>query len=125
MGLDQYATTRDAKGKDEELAYWRKHNRLQGWMQALWSIRTGEAEEEFNCAKLRLHRSDLEALKKTITSQTLPKTQGMFFGGDSYASQHGSDNERQTRQISFDLEFVKNAKRALEEGKRVYYHCWW
>ena len=47
MGLDQYATARkgEARTDDEgytyyedskELAYWRKHPSLQGWMEDLW-----------------------------------------------------------------------------------------
>jgi len=36
MGLDQFAYSVDAKGKREEIAYWRKHPNLQGWMEALW-----------------------------------------------------------------------------------------
>ena len=38
MGLDQYAyASTEIKSEDrEELSYWRKHNRLQGWMEALW-----------------------------------------------------------------------------------------
>ena len=39
MGLDQYAYKRDAD-EDEDgnitIAEWRKHNRLQGWMEDLW-----------------------------------------------------------------------------------------
>ena len=35
MGLDQYAY-RIKEGQGFEIAYWRKHNRLQGWMENLW-----------------------------------------------------------------------------------------
>ena len=38
MGLDQYARIRKP---GEEIMYWRKHNRLQGWMTDLWMKRTG------------------------------------------------------------------------------------
>ena len=45
MGLDMYAykTSKVVEDKKEitddnreELAYWRKHNRLHGWMEELW-----------------------------------------------------------------------------------------
>ena len=35
MGLDQFAYTTKGKEK-EEIAYWRKHNALHGWMENLW-----------------------------------------------------------------------------------------
>ena len=52
MGLDQYAYARQAgveRGEDgennEELAYWRKHNRLHGWMEDLYRDRGNPVEE--------------------------------------------------------------------------------
>ena len=33
MGLDQYAFSENKDGERTEIAYWRKHNRLQGWME--------------------------------------------------------------------------------------------
>ena len=42
MGLDMYAytSTKPRDGDDEsshrEIAYWRKHPNLHGWMQQLW-----------------------------------------------------------------------------------------
>ena len=40
MGLDQYAYARPPRKRngddDEQICEWRKHNRLQGWMQQLW-----------------------------------------------------------------------------------------
>ena len=38
MGLDQYgyAVPKEESEARNELAYWRKHNRLQGWMEHLW-----------------------------------------------------------------------------------------
>ena len=38
MGLDQYgyAVPKEESEARNELAYWRKHNRLQGWMEQLW-----------------------------------------------------------------------------------------
>ena len=35
MGLDQYASTVDANNTTTELATWRKHPNLQGWMEGL------------------------------------------------------------------------------------------
>ena len=53
MGLDQYAIARrgEAIVNDDgytyyedsmELAYWRKHPNLQGWMESLWHVKGNE-----------------------------------------------------------------------------------
>ena len=47
MGLDQYASIRLEQSADdgngtEELAYWRKHPSLQGFMEALYFAKGGE-----------------------------------------------------------------------------------
>ena len=58
MGLDQYASARKGEPTTDdegytyyedsmELAYWRKHPNLQGWMQDLYHEKGGE--DEFNC----------------------------------------------------------------------------
>ena len=55
MGLDQYAIARrgekltDAEGYEYyndniELAYWRKHPNLQGWMESLWHVKGNNGE---------------------------------------------------------------------------------
>ena len=49
MGLDQFAYK--VKGDERtELHYWRKHNRLQGFMEALYAKKNGNGE--FNCVDL-------------------------------------------------------------------------
>ena len=115
MGLDQYANSRTSNGEISELAYWRKHNRLQGWMETLWTIKTGLPAEELNCNELELTMEDLDQLKKSILHKTLPKTQGFFFGSDSY--------DRETDE--YDLHFVQNAQAAIKDGEAVFYSCWW
>lgn len=42
MGLDQYASIRKDGQEDQEIAYWRKHPNLQGWMEQLWREKGGE-----------------------------------------------------------------------------------
>jgi hypothetical protein len=116
MGLDQYAHRRDSNGESTELSYWRKHNALQGWMEKLWAIRTGKSENDLNCHELEITTQDLDHLWTSITNQTLPKTQGFFFGDDSSqdASKRGND-----------LEFVCKAREAIEAGDKVFYSCSW
>ena len=48
MGLDQYLQKRNT----ETIGTWRKHNRLQGWMENLYVSKGGM--DEFNCKDLTL-----------------------------------------------------------------------
>ena len=123
MGLDQYATARrgEAKTDDEgytyyedsmELAYWRKHPNLQGWMEDLYHEKGGE--EEFNCVDLELTLEDLDALEESLDEEALPETAGFFFGTDS------SDYYAEA-----DREFIVQARAAIKQGYTVVYSSWW
>ena len=139
MGLDQYATARrgeprkvpqtwtttDADGNEKEvveyynewddsieLAEWRKHPNLQGWMQELYYEKGGEGS--FNCVDLELTLGDLEALEESLDAEALPETVGFFFGenaDDHYAEQ--------------DREFIVKARAAIKQGYKVIYSSWW
>ena len=139
MGLDQYATARkgeprkvpqtwtttDADGNEEEvveyynewddtieLAEWRKHPNLQGWMENLWYEKGGEGE--FNCVELELTLNDLDALEATLDEGELPETAGFFFGGN--ADDHYAEADR---------EFIVQARAAIKQGYKVIYSSWW
>ena len=139
MGLDQYAvarkgeprkvpqtwTTTDADGNEEEvveyynewddtiqLAEWRKHPNLQGWMQELYYEKGGEGE--FNCVDLELTLEDLDALEATLDEDELPETVGFFFG--SNADDHYAEADR---------EFIVQARAAIKQGYKVIYSSWW
>ena len=123
MGLDQYATARkgepqqDAEGytyyEDAiELAYWRKHPNLQGWMSDLFYEKGGEGE--FNCQDVELTLEDLDALEESLDDEALPETAGFFFGTDS------SDHYAET-----DREFIREARAAIKQGYTVVYSSWW
>ena len=122
MGLDQYAMVRE---KFKEVMYWRKHNRLQGWMTQLWMERTGnEDTTQFNCVDLILRSEDIDKLERDIKNRKLPETGGFFFGDDSYG--YGDDDETYEKYyLPDDMAFIKSAKEALDEGKEVVYTCWW
>ena len=131
MGLDQYAFALDKAGEREELAYWRKHNRLHGWMEDLYQDKGNEVTEEgvgnsFNCVPVQLTTSDLEQLEAHIEHKSLPETNGFFFGDDSY----NYEDEDLNKSGGYyhkedDLRFIGLARQALQEGKRVYYDSWW
>ena len=114
MGLDQYAHKIVAHDTDnrEEIAYWRKHPNLQGWMEQLWREKGGEGE--FNCVDVELTLEDLEQLEASIEDAELPDTDGFFFGDNS------DDYYREQ-----DLEFIADASKAIEQGYKVVYTSWW
>ena len=122
--LDQYGKAVNTKvSEPRELAYWRKHPNLQGWMESLWKKKMHEANQElpesewdnsFNGIELELTADDLDALERAVKKRQLPKTSGFFFGNDS--DQH---------YYQHDLEFIKNARAELFMGLKVFYNSSW
>ena len=134
MGLDMYAYTATRAGqqnefyetaeyvdnefvnstvtKPMELAYWRKHPNLHGWMHQLWESRGNEGD--FNGDELELTAQDLDDLELAVTHGQLPTTGGFFFGNP--CDEHYREQ---------DLEFVKNARAELFMGLKVFYNSSW
>ena len=128
MGLDQYAYVAAKAGamneyyehdenapgatKPREIAYWRKHPNLQGWMRRLWESKGNSGD--FNGDELELTYEDLDELERAVTHGQLPGTTGFFFGdnSDEYYREH-------------DLEFIKNARAELFLGLKVFYNSSW
>jgi hypothetical protein len=100
--------------KPRELAYWRKHPNLHGWMEQLWQKKNPEDMSTFNGIELELTYDDLEILELDVIAGTLPGTTGFFFGND--ADDHYRDQ---------DLEFIKNARAELFMGLKVFYNSSW
>ena len=127
MGLDQSAFRRDKKAvageEGKELATWRKHPHLQGFMNDLFMDKTGghEPTDErlgnpgMNTPdELELTLTDIDALEEAVKTHTLPNAGGFFWGNDS------SDHY-----FKQDLEFCMKARKAIEDGDKVFYWCWW
>ena len=122
--LDQYGKAVNTKvSEPRELAYWRKHPNLQGWMESLWKKKMHEANKElpesewdssFNGIELELTAEDLDALERAVKKHQLPKTSGFFFGNDS--DQH---------YYQHDLEFINKARAELFMGLKVFYNSSW
>ena len=123
MGLDQYATARRGAAHTDdngytcyedsiELAYWRKHPNLQGWMEDLWREKGNDGE--FNCVDVELTLEDLDALEASLDDEALPETAGFFFGGN--ADDHYAEQDR---------EFIREARAAIKQGYTVVYSSWW
>jgi hypothetical protein len=126
MGLDQYAFAREViKSDDEEepvdidIAQWRKHNRLQGWMENLYRDKHPNSTKEFNCEEVELTTEDLDRLESDINNKALPETGGFFFGDDSYSWPEQKEIQE------YDLAFIKEARQYLQDGRKVYYSSWW
>lgn len=145
MGLDQYAyVAARANQRDDfyhsgewdsdlkeytnpkvesprEIAYWRKHPNLQGWMEQLWrkkgclnGDKNNSDDWSFNGIELELTWDDLDALEQDILNGQLPYTEGFFFGSPA--------DEYYRRQ---DLEFIKKARAELFVGLKVFYNSSW
>ena len=142
MGLDMYAYVASKKGqynefyenaefdgttndfesetvtKPYEIAYWRKHPNLHGWMEQLW-VSKGRPRQSvgwpiFNGIELELTWDDLDNLERAVRHGQLPDTEGFFFGKPS-------DNHYYEQ----DLEFVNNAKAEVFLGLKVFYNSSW
>lgn len=148
MGLDQYAYAAAKSGQQDEwyngatfdeatkdfinpgatkpveLAYWRKHPNLQGWMEQLWikkgypgiSSHENKWDSAFNCVELELSWEDIDQLEHDIEQGSVAEmnTTGFFFGNPS--------DEYYRKQ---DLEFCRNARAQLFLGLKVFYNSSW
>jgi hypothetical protein len=136
MGLDMYAYAGRSGQRDEfyekaqwneetkefdspvskpvELAYWRKHPSLHGWMEQLWQKRNPDDMSSFNGIELELTWQDVDDLEQAVRHGQLPFTEGFFFGKPA-------DNVYYEE----DLKFCVNAKAELFLGLKVFYYSSW
>ncbi len=146
MGLDMYAYVANKAGQQgeyydgaqfdkdtgnyvnptvtqpREIAYWRKHPNLHGWMEQLWVAKgrpgfdesSADRDPMFNGIEMELTAEDLDDLERAVTHGQLPSTTGFFFGNeaDDYYREH-------------DLAFIKNARAELFFGLKVFYNSSW
>lgn len=122
MGLDQYAYTRNENTKPSEAEpkfIWRKHAKLQEWMEQLFLEKTGQTSEKLNCGELELNSADIEDLEALVNDRALPESPGGFFFGHQFQDEAAEDNRSQ------DLGFCAWALSEFNKGNRVYYSCWW
>lgn len=113
QGIKQTQTEVHVVYKDEiELAYWRKHPNLQGWMENLWREKGGEGD--FNLVDVELTAADLDHLEASVVSGCYPVTTGFFFGSNS-----------DDRYKEGDLEFIRTAREHISQGYKIVYSSWW
>ena len=124
MGLDQYAYINAKAVKNENSTAhepeftWRKHARLQEFMEKLWHEKGNE--KEFNCVNLELTKGDLEELQKQVECNYYDHfcKGGLFWG-------HQFQEESMLQYLEQDRKFVADALQAVEKGNTVVYSCWW
>ena len=114
MGLDQYAYIRE----NTKEFYWRKHSKLQEFMENVWYQEQGN-NEEFNCRELILTKKILEKLLKCVETNTLPESEGGFFYGHQFQDEAAEESKEE------DIKFCKEALQAIKDGKQVIYSCWY
>lgn len=136
MGLDMYAYVGrpgqhqeywdqygDPEGRTvsepQEIAYWRKHPNLHGWMRKLWEKKGypgGNKVSSFNGIELELTWDDIDMLEKDIKNGSMANlgTTGLFFGdpSDEYYREK-------------DLQFCVDAKAECFIGRKVFYNSSW
>ena len=117
MGLDMYAFATREGQESIELAYWRKHNALHGWMEKLYRERGGT--EVFNLIPLPLSLDDLDRLEADVKARTLEPVPGFFFGSTEYREAEWLETKRQ------DLAFIAKAREYISEGYAVVYDSFW
>ena len=103
--------------RPRELAYWRKHPNLHGWMAELWMVREtgGEGDvDKFNGVELELTAEDLDDLELAVKKRQLPATSGFFFGDN--ADKHYYND---------DLKFIQEARAEMFLGLKVFYNSSW
>ena len=120
MGLDMYAYAAAEANQEytntTEIAYWRKHPNLHGWMEQLWRSKNTDPSVDpmFNGIELELTWEDLDMLERDVTLGLLPSTSGFFFGNPS------DEYYRET-----DLEFIRRARAEIFTGLKVFYNSSW
>lgn len=103
------------KQTEYELAYWRKHPNLHGYIVSTF------ADGEDNCKKIWLGEDHLKKIIATLEGkEELPHTEGFFFGT--------SDNTPEER--AEDLKIFKDAlawvqTKEADVWKEVYYQASW
>ena len=111
MGLDMSLYGKvGANGRSEELAYWRKHPNLHGYIVKTFANGVDE------CQIIPLSISDLRKIIDAVNKRELPHTTGFFFG-ESFGDEGPSDIQKIEGAIDWLQQRGANA--------RVYYQASW
>lgn len=127
MGLDQSGFLGGEKVIDDEGRHvvegsfdmgWRKHARLQEFMENLWDEKNEEGS--LNCSYLQLNERDLLRLQKAIENGYANyECEGGLFWGHEFQEEAAQEYKKQ------DLEFADAGLKCVRNGQLVHYSCWW
>ena len=131
MGLDQYAHIRNKK-IDFDKVYsddykpqrdgfvWRKHSRLQTFMQGKFFEQNPNAEDFNGNDELIIDKKIIEELRQEIKSGYASSfCEGGFFWGHQFQEKAVEQYQKQ------DLEFCDWVLTELDKGNKVVYSCSW
>lgn len=118
MGLDQYGFVFQKANAEPVEFQWRKHSRLQDFMEKIWEEQ--EPEKVFNCEDLPLTE---EHVKKLIEQIEKGYVDNFSHGGFFYGEQFQEEAVKMYKEK--DEKFATSALKALQDGGKVIYSCWW
>lgn len=101
----------------QPLFTWRKHAKLQEFMERLLETRTGQSAADLNCAELELQPEDIATLQAMVERGELPESPGGFFYGHQFQDESASEYRE------LDLQFCQWARTILRIRQKVFYSC--
>ena len=131
MGLDQYAGLRDSNGKAHEEFYWRKHARLQVFMNNQFKKQLSKDKHNtiddlqhlgFNGGEggVTITEELIKDLEEAIKNDYYDHfANDGFFWGQQFQEEAVKEYKAQ------DKKFIKWAREQLKEGRQVGYDCSW
>lgn len=96
-----------------EIDYFRKHHRLNDWMERLYRIKGGTGE--FNGQSLQINQDDVHHLKAAIKHSNLEDLEELLMWQQTIDNRTKKEYNALCRKIS----------KCLKEGWVVYYTCSW
>ena len=103
-----------------ELGYWRKHPNLHG------AIIDTFAEGVDDCQNIELNRTDIEKLIEIVKSDSLPHTEGFFFGASASPDQsewYAEEKQETIKQLENALKWYDGSGEGLY--RYVVYRASW
>ena len=155
MGLDQYAHLRNRKidwkkyysddekesqTEQKDVFVWRKHARLQTFMnrkfeeqnaEQLKKQREEEKDKDFNpmdLSHLGMNGYDEVYITEDVVKDLEKEVKSNYhnsFCADGFFWGHEWQNETARESVAYDLDFCTKALAWLQEGRKVWYSCWW
>jgi hypothetical protein len=100
------------KTRTIELAYWRKHPDLHGYIVNTF------AEGVDNCQPIALEATDIETIIEAVARDNLPHTEGFFFGASD-----GTEKQEDLRIFRAALKWLRDDQHGI--FRTVYYRASW